>query len=163
TVSVQAEPPPMATAAPSRHREDDRPPRRDRDRGDDDYDRPRRWRRRDINNGDNSSSSNGICMGLGIGAICLGVIAGIFAFIPCCGAFVAWPAGGIGLLIALIGLLVALLAKQKSMGALILTISGSLVNVGAILIALLWWVYFGVQARNAQTQMNNAVAQQKAF
>src|SRR2546430_462888 len=116
--AVQAEAPALVSAAPSRPRADDRPSRRPRrDRDDDDYDSPRRWRRRDIESSDGASnSSNGLCMGLGIGAICLGIIAGIFAFIPCCGAFVAWPAGGIGLLLGLIGLGVALVAKQKSAG-----------------------------------------------
>src|SRR5439155_14424651 len=145
--AVQAEPPLVATAKVRRRDEDDRPSRRDRRDDDDDYDRPRRrWRRRDLEETGDSSSSNGMCMGLGIGSICLGVIAGIFAFIPCCGAVVAFPAGGIGLLLGLIGLSVAFMASHKSVGALILTIAGSVVNIGAIGIALLWWIYFGVVA-----------------
>ncbi len=153
-------PPPMASAAPPRPRDDDddyeRSRRRGRDRDRDRDDDEPRFRRRDAA-APQSSGSNGICIGLGIGAICLGVVAGIFSLVPCCGAFVALPAGAIGLLLGLIGLLISLFAAQKSVGAIILTGAGSVINVIAIGIALLWWLYFGVQANRAGNQMQEAL------
>jgi hypothetical protein len=154
-----APPPPMASAAPAKavvpdYDEDDRPRRRTRD--DDEDDRPRRrWRRTPGDADSQSGGNNGLAMGLGIGAIALGLIAGIFAIIPCfCFSAIAWPAGVLGLLLGLIGLAVCLMAKQKNVGAIIMTVIGSVMNVAAIGIAAIWWIFFGVAMSNTATNVN---------
>jgi phage FluMu protein Com len=157
-VTPAAPPPPMATAAPAKavvsdYEEENRPRRRERD---DDYDdRPRRrWRRSSGKGDQQSSSNNGLSIGLGIGAIALGLLAAVFSLVPCCGAIVAWPAGGIGLILGLIGLAVCLMAKEKNVGAMIMTGLGSLINVGAIALATIWWVWYGAVAANTANNMN---------
>jgi predicted Zn finger-like uncharacterized protein len=154
-----APPPPMASAAPAKavvsdYEEDDRRRRRTRDDEDDDRSR-RRWRRAAGDAANQSGGNNGLAMGLGIGAIALGLIAGIFAIIPCfCFSAVAWPAGILGLLLGLIGLAVCLMAKQKNVGAIIMTAIGSVLNVAAIGIAAIWWIFAGVAMSNTATNMN---------
>jgi hypothetical protein len=146
--------PPMAGAAPPRSDFDDRPRRR-RDFDDDDRDDRRRWRRRDLPQGDGTAGGNaGLSMGLGIGAIALGLLAAVFSLIPCCGAFVAWPAGGIGLLLALIGLLMCFLAKPRNVAAIVINSIGSVVNLGAIGFATLWFIWFYAQANASVNSAN---------
>ena len=163
-----APPPPMASAAPAKavvpdYEEDDRPRRRTRE--DEDDDRPRRrWRRSSGDGANQSSSNNGLSIGLGIGAIAMGLLAAVFSLVPCCGAFVAWPAGGIGLLLGLIGLAVCLMAKEKNVGAMIMTGLGSLINVGAIALATVWWIWYGAMAASNVNNMSKMAqeAQQQA-
>jgi phage FluMu protein Com len=171
-LTAAAPPPPMASAAPAkasadrpRDEEDDRPRRRQRE--DDDYDDrpPRRWRRPSAEGDTQSGSSNGLSFGLGIGAIALGLLAAVFSLVPCCGAFVAWPAGGIGLILGVIGLAVCLMAKQKNVGAMIVSGLGTLINVGAIGLATVWWIWYGTIAassiNNAQQQLERVQKEQQ--
>jgi hypothetical protein len=161
---LTADPPlPMATAAPSKGREeaavpddDDRPRRRPAMDDDDDdvrLRRRRRWRRTG-GDGADSGTSNGVSIGLGIGAIVLGLLAAVFALVPCCGSIVAWPAGGLGVLLGIIGLAVSLMAKQKNVAAMIMTGLGSLISLGAIALATIWWIWYGAVVANTAQNMN---------
>ena len=53
--------------------------------------------------------------------------------------------------IGLIGLAVCLMAKEKNVGAMIMTGLGSLINVGAIALATVWWIWYGAVAANTPT------------
>src|SRR5262249_19878317 len=129
--------------------------------------------RRDVESSDgDSGSTNGISIGLGIGAIALGLLALVFAFVPCCGWIVAWPAGGIGLLLGIIGLGVCFLAKQKNVGAMVMTIIGTAVNLVAVLLPLVWWAIYGTwltawtntttkMMENVERQQNEWIRQQE--
>jgi hypothetical protein len=119
---------------------DEAPPRRRRRRDDyDDYDdyederpaRRRRYRRQGTAN---------LQMGLGIGSLSVGAVGLVFAFIPFCGAVVALPACGVGLILGISALVVALTRDKTGLG---FPIAGSAVNVLAILVALVWLLVVG--------------------
>jgi hypothetical protein len=131
-LSVVAAPPP----APPRHGydEDDEPrraPRRRRDRHyDDDDDRPRERAPRE---GANAQ------MGLGIAALCIGCVAIVVSVLPCIGLFIGMPIAGVGLLLGVVGLIIALVQKGRGIG---FPIAGSSVNVVALLICVVWYLIF---------------------
>src|SRR5438128_793246 len=102
--------------------DDDRGQRRDRD---DDYDaRPARR--------GPDGPSTGLQLGLGIAALCLGIVGAVFALIPLCGAYVAVPACGIGLVLGVVGLIVAM-NKKAGYG---FPIAGTAVSVAGLALAI---------------------------
>lgn len=118
---------------------DDRPRRRD-DR--DDEDRPRR-RRADDGPPTKQASV------LGILALIGGIVSVPVSFIPCCG----WVAGTIGGLISLTLGIIGLIQASGSNGRIGkgLPLAGTILGAGAILITILWMLFFTVLAATAPT------------
>lgn len=87
--------------------------------------------------------------GLGVAAIALGGVALLFAWIPFCGAVVAWPVGLIGLILGVIGWAVAHHARQ----GLAVPVTGTVLCVVALLVPLAMWSYVVRQANTAQQRM----------
>lgn len=71
---------------------------------------------------------------LGIGSMVLGIVALLFSFIPCIGVF-SMPLSGLGLLLGIIGTVVALRRSGRGIG---FPIAGSAINGMALLIAFFW-------------------------
>jgi hypothetical protein len=129
----------------SRRDDDDRPRRRDRDDDDDD----RRWRRnrgprRDAHE---TEHGTGLQLGLGIGSISLGVFALIFSFMSFCCC--SWPfvfgLGSVGLLLGLVGVIVALLAERRG---IIIPAIGTGVNIIALVTAVVMIVVVNAWANS---------------
>jgi hypothetical protein len=133
---------PVRSPAPSRRDndyDDDRPSRRPRD---DDYDKDRRRPRDDDYDDDrprqqsirDPAQQNGAALGLGIGSLVLGIIALLFAFIPCIGWW-SMPVSGLGLVLGIIGFVMVIASKRGGLG---FPIAGSSVNVAALAMGAVW-------------------------
>jgi len=81
-----------------------------------------------------ASTRGGAAHSLGIGSMVLGVVALLFSFIPCIGAF-SMPLSGLGLLLGITGGVVALCRSGRGIG---FPIAGSAINGMAFVIALFW-------------------------
>lgn len=129
-------------------RDDDRPRRRDRDdddrpRRDRDEDRPRRRRRDDDHPPIKQASV------LGILALIGGIPSVLVNFIPCCG----WVAGTVGGLVALTLGIIGLVQANGSNGRIGkgLPLAGTILGGAAVLISILWVIFFTVLAATAPT------------
>jgi hypothetical protein len=131
-------PPVVRPAAPPQHHGEgygdepmyrDRPPRRDA------Y-------------GPGGGPTTGLQMGMGIASLALGASALVVAWIPCIGAF-SWPISGIGVVLGIVGLIVAF-TKQGS--GLAFPIAGSATSLVALGLALYW--IFVIQ--RATSELNRA-------
>jgi hypothetical protein len=80
------------------------------------------------------SSAVGLQSGLGIASMCVGIIGLVFAFIPCMIWF-SLPLSGVGLVLGVVGLIVALTRDKQGLG---FPIAGSSVSGAAILISVIW-------------------------
>lgn len=130
-----------------RDRDDDDRPRRDRDddrpRRRDDEDRPRRRDRRDDGPPAKQASV------LGILALIGGIPSVLVNFIPCCG----WVAGTVGGLVALTLGIIGLVQANGSNGRIGkgLPLAGTILGGAAVLISILWVIFFTVIAATAPT------------
>jgi|GEM_PF-1425081 len=113
---------------------DDWPARRDRDRDRDDFDRDSRRRTRDGDDGRDQTKQVSI---LGIFSLIQGIGALLGSCIPCIGAL-ALIGGGVGLLLGVIGLVVAKKSGRTGVG---FPIAGISVNVLAMLIGGVWVLF----------------------
>src|SRR5579884_1386521 len=83
-----------------------------------------------------TSTRGGAAHSLGIGSMVLGIVALLFSFIPCIGVF-SMPLSGLGLILGIIGGIVALCRSGRGIG---FPIAGSAINGMALVIALFWLV-----------------------
>lgn len=79
----------------------------------------------------------GLQLGLGIAGMSVGILAVLFAWIPCIGAF-AWPVAAIGLVLSGAGLIVAITKKA----GWAFPIAGTSVSAVALALSLYWWFAF---------------------
>lgn len=136
--------PPLAAAArPGSHDDDDyddRPmqPRR----------RPRRYDEPDVAYAQAPSAN--VQMGFGIAALCVGCVAVIISLIPCIGLFIGMPIAGLGIVLGVVGLIVALVQKGRGLG---FPIAGSCVNLVALLIGAVWYFWIGYAVNTGLNQV----------
>jgi hypothetical protein len=150
-ISAQRPPEPAPRRVETRNESD-----RADDEGDDSDFRERRSRRGRRSKKKSSGAAGGVCIGMGIGGIVLGLLAVAFSFIPFCGAFVALPAGGLGLVLAVIGAIVGMTVQPKSGLGLGLNGAASFINLVGIGIAILWWAgLVGLQSAANTAAVNN--------
>jgi predicted Zn finger-like uncharacterized protein len=87
-------------------------------------------------------------LGLGIAALSVGAVGLVFSFIPCLGWIIAVPAGTIGLILGVVGLIVGLSRDKQGLA---FPIAGASVSFVAIVVALAWWLLV-VRAANTTVQ-----------
>ena len=147
---------PVAYPAPKPVRNDDLPivekvlPSR-RSRRDDDDDGYR-------DENPSSPAADSISLGLGVTSMVMGTIAILASLIPFCGAYVALPIGGIGLVLGGIGLLTCLSHGGRSLG---FPIAGVVLCAAALVISLAWWWAWAeekVQRARQNNQENRPLA-----
>lgn len=95
--------------------------------------------------------SGGAAFGLGLAAVICGAIALLGAWIPFCGVFTL-PLSGIGLILGIIGLILALTQKGKPM----LPIVGSAISLIALILPFVATGLFAHQAKGWGDQLNAA-------
>jgi hypothetical protein len=144
---VQAAPPrPVAAApAPPARRAAPPPP-------DDEYDDAPPPRRRGGGDG-----NTGLQLGLGIAALSVGAVALPFAFIPCFGMF-AWPLAAVGLIVGVVGLVIAFSRQSQGMA---FPIAGTATSAVALAVSLYWWFAVTSAVNRAKSDMENAFGQLK--
>jgi hypothetical protein len=149
---VAAAPPPrrVEEERPRARDDEDRPRRRREEEEDEDDDRGRRRRRR--RDAQESEPGTGLQIGLGIGSLVLGVIAMPFAFCVCL-SFVSVPLASVGMLLGIVGLVVALLNQRRG---LVLPIIGCVVNLLAGVVIAVAWIFFGVWMHEADRNVHQA-------
>ncbi len=106
---------------------------------DDDYDDegpPRRRRERYRDPYQPSGPGMGLQMGMGIASLCVGAAGLMIAMIPCIGFYPGLIAGGVGLVLGLVGLIVAFTQQGRGIA---FPIAGASTSVVALLVAWYWW------------------------
>ena len=73
---------------------------------------------------------------MGIGALVVGILAFILALIPCIGMFFAVPLGVVGLILAVVGAIIAFTRQGAGIG---FPIAGAAINLVAIVVAIGWF------------------------
>jgi predicted Zn finger-like uncharacterized protein len=166
--AVSRRPRAEARAARSRDEdEDDRRPSRRRDEDEDE--RPRSRRSRDDDYDDRPSrrvttrteEGNGAALGLGIAALCCGIVGVLLDIIPCIGWFIGLPLGGLGLILGIVGLILAWTKEWRGVG---FPIAGSAVSVVAVALGLVWaiWLGSGIWRFNKAVQQAQKDAEKRA-
>ncbi len=124
TAVSAAPPPPLVEPAPAppHYQADDRAPP------------PRGWDRRRRETAP-AGGEGGLQLGLGIASLATGAVGLLLALVPCIGYIIGMPVAGIGLLLGLVGLIVAL--NQKGRG-IAFPIAGSATSVLGLGVGLYW-------------------------
>jgi hypothetical protein len=154
----------VEAAARPREDEDDRRPARRRD---EEEDRPRSRRSREDDYDDRparvatrTEEGNGAALGLGIAALCCGSV-GLILNITCVGAVVGLPLSGLGVVLGLVGLILAWVKEWRGVG---FPIAGSAVSIVGAAVGLIFvlWVGTAFWQFGKQVQQQAQQAKQQA-
>jgi hypothetical protein len=102
-----------------------------------------------------AGGGTGLQLGMGIASLSVGAAGLVIGMIPCIGFFPGLIAGGIGLVLGIVGLIVAMTQQGRGVA---FPIAGAATSVVALLVTVFWYYWF---VRQVTTTIDNAGQQFK--